>query len=146
MEIVGYTAEEEKRLIRFRKNNPERKIESPLIDSFLTKSDCLAMIERAGIQIPKMYQLGFANNNCIGCVKGGAVYWNTIRKEFPDVFERMAKQERELDVAINKKFVDGKRLKIFLDELPEDMGRIEDEPSISCGLFCGSAMEDLDNA
>ena len=36
---------------------------------------------------PLMYDLGYPNNNCIGCVKGGMGYWNHIRKDFPEVFE-----------------------------------------------------------
>ena len=143
VEIFGYTVEEEPRLKRFRSNNPERIIECPLIDKALNKTECLAILEREKIQIPKMYELGYKNNNCIGCVKGGAGYWNKIRKDFPDVFARMAAVERELDIAINKRYVDGKRIKVFLDELPEEMGNFETEPSISCGLFCDAVVRNI---
>ncbi len=54
------------------------------------------MIERAGIELPAMYKLGYRNNNCIGCPKGGMGYWNKIRVDFPEVFERMAALQREL--------------------------------------------------
>ncbi len=37
-----------------------------------------------------MYDLGYPNNNCIGCVKGGMGYWNKIRKDFPEVFQKRA--------------------------------------------------------
>ena len=144
-EIFGYTVEEKKRMERFKAHNNERIIETPLIDEGLDKGDCLGMLERAGIEIPAMYKLGFHNTNCIGCVKGQAGYWNKIRKHFPSVFNRMAKQERELGVAINKKYINGERIKIFLDELPEDMGDINSEPSISCGLFCMAKMDELES-
>tara|TARA_R110000823_G_scaffold91228_1_gene201278 strand:- start:153 stop:911 length:759 start_codon:yes stop_codon:yes gene_type:complete len=143
-EIFGYTIEERHRMDRFREQNPERFIECPLIDEGFDKADCLGFLERVGIELPVMYKLGFHNNNCIGCVKGGAGYWNKIRKHFPDVFDRMAKQERELGVAINKSMKDDVRTKIFLDELPEDMGNVDTEPSISCGLFCMAAADDLE--
>ena len=143
VEVFGYTVEEEPRLKRFRSNNPERIIECPLIDKALNKTECLAILEREKIQIPKMYELGYKNNNCIGCVKGGAGYWNKIRKDFPDVFARMAAVERELDIAINKRYVDGERMKVFLDELPEEMGNFETEPSISCGLFCDAVVRNI---
>jgi len=143
-EIFGYTIEERHRMDRFREQNPERFIECPLIDEGFDKADCLGFLERVGIELPVMYKLGFHNNNCIGCVKGGAGYWNKIRKHFPDVFNRMAKQERELGVAINKSMEDGVRTKIFLDELPEDMGNVDTEPSVSCGLFCMAAADDLE--
>lgn len=144
-EIFGYTLEEKERLDRFKKHNNERIIEAPLIDDNLTKADCLGWLARVGIELPTMYKLGFHNNNCIGCVKGQAGYWNKIRKHFPDVFDRMAKMERKLDAAINKRYENGERIRIFLDELPEDMGNINDEPSISCGLFCMSQADDLEN-
>jgi len=135
-EIFGYTFEEKNRMELFKLNNNERKIVCPLIDKCLTKDDTLGLIWKAKIKLPKMYELGYRNNNCIGCVKGGAGYWNKIKKDFPDVFNKMAKQERELNVAINKTYINGKRIKIFLDELPENMGNYKNEPSISCGLFC----------
>ena len=135
-EIFGYTFEEKNRMERFKLNNNERKIVCPLIDKGLSKDDTLGLIWKAKIKLPKMYELGYRNNNCIGCVKGGAGYWNKIKKDFPDVFKKMAEQERELNVAINKTYINGKRSKIFLDELPEDMGNYKNEPSISCGLFC----------
>ena len=87
-----------------------------------------------------MYLMGYRNNNCIGCVKGQSGYWNKIRKDFPDVFDRMAKKERELNAAINKKYVKGKRIRVFLDELDPNAGRYEEE-KISCGLFCGANEE-----
>ena len=144
-EIFGYTIEEKARMDRFKANNNERIIECPLIDEGFDKADCHGMIERAGIEMAAMYKLGYANNNCIGCPKGGAGYWNKIRVDFPEVFDRMAKQERSLDVAINKKYVKGERIRVFLDEMPPDMGNILTEPSISCGLFCMSKSDELTN-
>jgi 3'-phosphoadenosine 5'-phosphosulfate sulfotransferase (PAPS reductase)/FAD synthetase len=144
-EILGYTVEERARVERFRKANPERRIECPLIDDLLGKDDCLGWLERVGIEIPAMYKLGYRNNNCIGCVKGGAGYWNKIRKTHPEIFDRMAKVERSLDAAINKKYVDGERVRVFLDELPEGMGLDVPMQSISCGLFCASAADDLED-
>jgi hypothetical protein len=84
-----------------------------------------------------MYKLGYNNNNCIGCVKGQAGYWNKIRVDFPDAFDRMAKMERKLNVAINKTYAgDGKRKRIFLDELDPSAGRNVPMPEIDCGVLC----------
>ena len=85
-----------------------------------------------------MYKLGYPNNNCIGCVKGQAGYWNKIRQDFPDVFNRMAQVERELDAAINKSYAgDGKRKRIFLDEMSPSFGK-ELKPIVeSCSFMCG---------
>lgn len=143
IQIFGYTFEEKNRADRFKENNPELNMEWILIDNNLSKQDCLALINKAGIDIPMMYKLGYKNNNCIGCVKGGAGYWNKIRIDFPDVFNRMAKVERKLNVAILKKHIKGKRHRIFLDELDPESGRYSAEPDISCGIGCGLAYEQL---
>jgi PP-loop superfamily ATP-utilizing enzyme len=144
IQVFGYTAEELDRANRFRANNPEVYLETPLIEKGLGKADCLAMIERAGIALPTMYQLGYKNNNCIGCVKGQAGYWNKIRRDFPEVFNRMAKLEREIGAALCKTYAgDGERKKVFLDELPPEMGRYEEEPDISCSLLCVAAESEM---
>lgn len=125
-QAYGYTAEEKKRADAYCALNPDVKLITPLIDEYLNKSNCLAMLSTAGIKIPQMYRLGFNNNNCIGCVKGGMGYWNRIRMHFPDIFDRMAKLERKIGYAI---------LGVYLDELPEDAGR-HVEPEIDCSLLC----------
>ena len=144
--IFGYTSEEGARARQFNKHNPEIATEWILIDRGISKEDCLGMLWKAGIEIPAMYKMGYQNNNCIGCVKGQAGYWNKIRKDFPDIFARMASVERDLNVAINKTYIDGVRTRIFLDELPEDMGNYKTEPNISCGIVCMSAYDGLDIA
>lgn len=133
----GFTSEEKTRIDRFWQENPELFAEFPLYEQGITKADCHRIIRDAGIEIPMMYKLGYKNNNCIGCVKGQAGYWNKIRVDFPDAFNRMAKMERKLNAAINKSYAgDGKRKRIFLDELPSDMGRYKSEPDIECGVLC----------
>ena len=94
--IFGFTVEEQNRVDRFHRENPELVAEFPLVNSGITKADCHRIIRDAGIDIPAMYRLGYKNNNCIGCVKGGSGYWNKIRKDFPEIFEKMAKTERKL--------------------------------------------------
>lgn len=139
LQVFGFDVNETDRAQRFRDNNPEVSVWFPLIDAGLTKQDCLDRIRGAGIELPAMYKLGYRNNNCIGCVKGQAGYWNKIRVDFPEVFDRMAKTERLLNVAICKTYAGGKsRQRLFLDELPPTMGRHKDL-EITCGLFCGES-------
>lgn len=131
-QIFGFDASERKRFDRFREQYPNAKAEAPLIDKSLSKEDCLAILIKAGIEIPKMYRLGFHNNNCIGCVKGGRGYWSHIRRHFPEVFEEMAKLERTLGHSCISD--------CYLDELPE-----YDLPPIvpSCSLFCDPDFMDI---
>lgn len=138
--IMGYTVDEAKRAERIRKQNFERTIETPLIENKLSKADCLALVERAGIAIPAMYLLGFQNNNCIGCPKGGRGYWNMIRKHFPEQFDRMAKLQRTLNVNFWQE-PDGSGL--FLDQLDPARGVMHEEPSIECSVMCHLAEEEL---
>jgi len=134
--VFGFTIDEVDRVKQLERENPEILAEFPLIDHNMTKADCHQMVRDAGIELPAMYRLGYHNNNCIGCVKGQAGYWNKIRVDFPEAFERMAKMERKLNAAINKRYVKGERQRIFLDELPPTMGRYSVELDIECGVLC----------
>lgn len=139
--ILGYTTEEyKKRYKRTAASEPFVDFWPILHEHKITKSDCLRIVAEAGIQLPAMYHLGYRNNNCIGCVKGGIGYWNKVRRDFPDRFNEMAIIERKLGRAICKDRRKGAKSKfLYLDELPPDMGRYEDEPDISCGIICQSA-------
>ena len=129
-QIFGFehSKKEINRAIRFAQQYSESKPIYPLIDSKLTKVQCADILLKNGIRLPKMYELGFHNNNCIGCVKGGKGYWNQIRKHFPDHFERMAKAERIAGHSCIKNR--------FLDELTEKEGRHEAPILPDCGTFC----------
>ena len=135
IQVFGYTVEEQHRLDRFIDANNDVNIRAPLIEKGLKKTDCLAMLQNAGIELPEMYKLGYHNNNCIGCVKGGKGYWNKIRVDFPESFDRMAKLERVKGHTVFKD--------CYLDELPTDAGNYPKEQSIECGIFCLMAEEDM---
>ena len=64
-QILGFTIEEEKRLNRFIDSNNEVDVWPILIEQGLTKQDCLAILNNAGIDLPVMYKLGYQNNNCL---------------------------------------------------------------------------------
>ena len=126
--VWGMDIEERHRAEAIVKSFPEFQHEFPLIEKGLFKQDCHAIADRMGLKRPIMYDLGYQNNNCVGCVKGGMGYWNKIRRDFPDVFESRAKLERE----IGHSCING----CFLDELDPNRGKIEDEISTDCGIMC----------
>jgi hypothetical protein len=134
IQLFGYTMEEQDRYDRFLDANNIDAI-APLIDKGLGKVDCLAMLQNAGIELPIMYKLGYHNNNCIGCVKGGKGYWNKIKVDFPVEFDRMAKLERFKKQTVLKD--------VYLDELPSEAGNYPQEQDIQCGIFCHMAEEDI---
>lgn len=142
--IIGFTVEEYlTRHQRLTEAEPLTRFWPVLHERGVTKQDCYAVIREAGIELPEMYKLGYKNNNCIGCVKGQAGYWNKIRVDFPERFAEMAAIERELGRTICKREwrEGGKRKleRISLDELPPTLGRYESEPDISCGIICQTA-------
>lgn len=148
--IFGYTVEERRRADLFEANNPALVVEWLLIEQGVTKDDCLRIIKEAGIELPAMYALGFEHNNCLGCVKSASSgYWNRIRRLFPDVFARRARQSRLLGVRLVKVGLAGASLdgaqpvtkkgrvvgyRIYLDTLPQDENAPDDE--IECGPVC----------
>lgn len=127
-----YDKREMERVARQRNESPELDIDAPLITNKITKEGCLNILEAAGIDLPAMYKLGYRNNNCIGCVKGGMGYWNKIRVDFPEVFERMSAVEKSLGHTVLRK--DKKPL--FLADLDPQAGRYEPLDS-GCDLLCG---------
>ena len=143
LQVWGFDGGELERVENFKVNNPEVMLDCPLIDDGLSKAHCLSILGGVGIEIPAMYRLGYNNSNCLGCVKGQQWYWNKVRHDFPDVFARMAKLEREIGAAINKSYAgDGKRKRVFLDELDPEAGR-ESPDVMSCDLFCSSEAEEV---
>lgn len=132
--VWGFDRNEVKRAIRVEKAMSDYEHKFPLIEHNLSKEDAHGIADRLGLKRPVMYDMGYSNNNCIGCVKGGAGYWNKIRIDFPGVFERRAKQEREIGHSCIKG--------VFLDELPTDMGKMNQEVMEECGIFCELALKE----
>jgi 3'-phosphoadenosine 5'-phosphosulfate sulfotransferase (PAPS reductase)/FAD synthetase len=134
IQVFGYTCEEQDRVDRFIDSNNEVDAKFPLMDLNISKGECYSFIRSLGIELPIMYKLGYNNNNCIGCVKGGIGYWNKIRVDFPEQFERMAMLERYINHAVNK----DKNGPVFLDQLDPKRGRMtlnQDMPA-DCGFTC----------
>jgi hypothetical protein len=132
VQIFGYTVDEQDRADRFIDSNPDVQDDFILIEHNKTKADCMDWFNSMGFDLPTMYKLGYPNNNCVGCVKGGMGYWNAIRKDFPDAFDRMAKLERQLGHAINK----DKNGAVYLDELDPNRGNFKRDVPGDCGFTC----------
>lgn len=146
--VLGFTADarDAARLDRFFDPDSDSLPRAPLVERGLTKADCLAMVERAGIELPIMYRLGYHNANCVGCVKGGEGYWNKIRRDFPERFEQVADIQESLGPGayLFRNRATGERYS--LRSLSPTAGRYPDEPNIECGFSCEIAEQDLENA
>jgi hypothetical protein len=134
--VWGYDVTERHRAEKVVESMPEFEHVFPLIEKNLTKEDCHGMLKELGIKRPAMYDLGYQNNNCIGCVKGGMGYWNKIRVDFPEVFEERARQEREIGHTCITEKKNGKKVPVYLDELDPRRGNIADKVSEECSIAC----------
>lgn len=139
IQVFGYTVEEENRVNRFLDANNTVEADFILFNKGYTKKNCLEFVGDLGIEIPVMYQLGYNNNNCVGCVKGGMGYWNKIRVDFPEAFNKMAKLERKLGHAVNK----DKNGPVYLDVLDPDRGTFKTDVPTDCGFTCEWKQEEL---
>jgi len=173
VQVFGFNAGEEKRMDDFAEGNNDINISCPLICMRLTKKDCLKQAVKLGINPPESYKRGYVNANCIGCVKGQSGYWNHVRKVDKHIFDKTAEIEREMNVAINKKYKvyneknkdfinthlkndnkpplkdsqlgDNIRLRVFLDELDPEAGRHKPIDLPDCGVLCELEMGNKSN-
>lgn len=153
------------RALGLHKNHRKAKGIYPLIMMGYDKDECLKIVQKAGIEIPRMYKMGFRNNNCFktGCVQGGVGYWQKMQRDFPKKFEEMAEMEHKLTALrgepvtmlkdqsneskaiVDKTGIKWKQL-IFLKkhaDYPElkclaDMKPQEVKPLFECNGFCGT--------
>lgn len=161
--VFGYDCNEAHRIDKLLDAEPDLQIWTPLIEWNLSKVDCFEIASAYGLKRATMYELGYYNDNCIGCLKaGGAGYWNKIRVDFPKVFQKRANQEKLLNVALVKMsanvfankypeyfammLMDMKKGSIKIDTkgsiriplryLPPDAGNHKDLELPPCGFFC----------
>lgn len=133
--IWGYDWGEKHRADRLVEAMPDFSHKFPLIERQLTKEEAHGILRELGIRRPKMYDMGYQNNNCIGCVKGGMGYWNKIRVDFPEVFAERARLERKIGASCIRG--------VYLDELDPERGRFEDEILDECNIVCQLALHEM---
>lgn len=126
--VWGFDSAEKKRAKRIKALLLEYDHVFPLIEKQIDKETAHAILKREGIKRPKMYDMGYNNNNCVGCVKGGMGYWNHIRIDFPKIFKARAILERKIGASCIKG--------IFLDELNSEVGRHTPPIVDECRILC----------
>lgn len=142
--LFGYTADaaDAKRAATFKANSPGLIVRFPLIERGLTKEACFALIEQAGIKRPRIYDMGYPNGNCPGCVKASSPdYWALVRLRHPETFARRAEQCRRFGARLAR--INDER--IFIDEIPADWPILN--PTVaSCDFLCHLAGQDMKDA
>lgn len=152
-QAFGFDIDEINRARAMKKNYPDSKPIFPLITELLSKKDCIKIIQEDGIKIPRAYEYGFLNNNCLktGCVQGGIGYWQKMAIDFPDKFDEMAAMEHELTNAKGQPVTMLKDQSkngglVFLKPHPEypfikDISMMKGrspKPLFECNGFCGT--------
>ena len=122
------------------------KIECPLIDKpYIDKDDMKLMIAEDGIELPRLYKMGFAHNNCGGgCVKAGIGHFAKLYKDFPERFklwednEQMIRDHLGKDVSILRRTKNGVKYKLPLSKLREEIETLTESEKCDiggCGCF-----------
>lgn len=81
------------------------KVEFPMIDEpYMDKEEMCQWAESLGVKRPRLYELGFAHNNCGGfCVKAGLGQFYLLLKKMPDRYAYHEQKQEELFAVLGKR-------------------------------------------
>ncbi len=128
------------------------RCEAPLCERpYLGKPEVFEWLAREGIRRPRLYDMGFAHNNCGGfCVKAGQGHFAKLLRAMPEryrrhedlelAFRRMTKK----DVAILRDRRGGETKPLTLRDLRlriEAGGKVDETEIGGCGCFVTEASE-----
>lgn len=109
---------------------------------YLDKDACRQLVRTLGLTEPRLYALGFPNNNCGGrCVKGGQAYWLHLLRVMPERFAEDEANEAQLRQALGKNVAilrdrrGGTTKPYTLRQLREQGQTDQEELWGSCGCF-----------
>ena len=122
---LGMNWDEEHRLTRAAHYWEPYKVGSLLMESpWLIQQQLLTQLTEAGIEMPRLYTLGFPHNNCGGgCIKAGHAHFRHLLNKLPEVYAEWEKKEQEMrdylqrDVAILRDRRGGKSTPLTLKQL-----------------------------
>ena len=82
-----------------RKNWEPFQVEMPMIEHNIWPDEAL---KKWNIRKPRLYDYGFAHNNCKGrCVKAGQGHYKLLREKMPDVFREILEQEYYINLYVS---------------------------------------------
>lgn len=95
-------------------------VAAPMCDSpYLTPSDIRVWAKVEGLTVPRLYDLGFAHNNCGGfCIKAGSGHFANLLKQLPEVYAHHEAQEQ----AFNDARPDRRRQTVLAPEIKQPDG------------------------
>lgn len=152
---VGIDWTETHRIPAIVRNYLPYKAEAPLtVEPYLSKQQMIDWATSEGLKTPRLYDLGFAHNNCGGgCVRAGQGQFKKLLLLMPERYAEWEKQEEKMrvlldrDVSILRRTVNGVRetvtLKTLREEITSEPSLVDDFDLGGCGCFVES--EDADD-
>lgn len=101
---LGIDWTEEHRFTRAAKFWEPWHVEAPLCGPpYLQKSDHMRHLAQSGINLPRLYEDGFAHNNCGGfCIKAGQAQFKLLLDRYPDRYAYHEQREQDLRAFLDK--------------------------------------------
>lgn len=127
------------------------KVEAPLQSPpYLSNQDMIEFLREGGIEPPRLYELGFAHNNCGGgCVKAGIGHFKHLLNTLPEVFDEWERNEEAVrqhigkDVAMLTRTINGKKIPYPLSKLRKASDLTKNELIDVGGCGCFTPSEDV---
>lgn len=98
VQVYGLSWEEPHRVESIQRAKDPLPVWCPLNEPpYLTKDDVLAAVRAAGIAMPRLYERGYAHNNCGGaCVRGGQGAWRHLLNDNPALYRQWEEWEQSM--------------------------------------------------
>lgn len=95
--VVGILWDESHRIDRLQELCKPWQYIAPLCDKpWISKAQCIEWAKQEGLHIPRLYDLGFAHNNCGGfCIKAGRAAFANLLRRMPERYAWHEQQEQE---------------------------------------------------
>lgn len=125
---LGIDWTEEHRTKAPRKNWAPYTVEFPMCEEpLITKIEVAKELDATGIEVPRLYEMGFSHNNCGGfCVRAGQGHFVNLLEQKPELFRYHEEREQEMrefldkDVSILKRVRKGVTYRLTLRQLREE--------------------------
>lgn len=128
------------------KNYAPYKVEFPMCEKpYLMKSEMIEQLKEVGIEIPRLYKLGFSHNNCKGCCfKAGIGQYKLLLEKDRMTYLEMENKEQMIRMKLGKEVSILKRkgnpftlkeLRDIVEHEPKQLTLFECNDIGGCGCF-----------
>lgn len=127
--VVGIDWTEIHRLEAIKRHWAPWEVIAPLCGPpYVSKKELFKSLSDDGIEIPKLYKMGFSHNNCGGfCVRAGVGHFAQLYKNMPERYlwheanENALREYLQKDVAILRRVRNGEKIPLTLEQLRREL-------------------------